>query len=66
MWTALQGLFSATLTSDVKQLVGAGLRNPVTVTVREPGQAAASFATPTSLHNYYLVRWRARARGEGD
>lgn len=48
------GLFSATLNSDVKQLVKAGLREPVTVTVREPGQANGTTAMPANLHNYYL------------
>lgn len=48
------GLFSATLTSDVKQLVKAGLRRPVTVAIKEPGQASGATATPSGLHCYYL------------
>jgi ATP-dependent RNA helicase DDX55/SPB4 len=52
------GLFSATLTQDVKCLIRAGMRNPVTITVKERhGSSTHSDLTPTpkSLHNYYLV-----------
>ena len=56
MWLLLQGLFSATLNSDVKQLVRAGLKEPVSVTVQEPGQVNSTTAMPANLHSYYLVR----------
>lgn len=51
------GLFSATLTQDVQCLIRAGMRNPVTITVRERrGSAHGDLApTPNTLHNYYLV-----------
>ena len=51
------GLFSATLTQDVKCLIRAGMRNPVTITVREKHSADDDDHTPTpkTLHNYYLV-----------
>lgn len=52
----MQGLFSATLTSDVKQLIKAGLRQPVTVAIKKPGQASGTIAMPSSLHCYYLVK----------
>ena len=53
------GLFSATLTQDVKGLIRAGMRNPVTITVKERHSSAAHSSdlapTPKTLHNYYLV-----------
>ena len=51
------GLFSATLTQDVKGLIRAGMRNPVTITVKERHGSSHSDLTPTpkTLHNYYLV-----------
>ena len=52
----MQGLFSATLNSDVKQLVKAGLKEPVIVTVHEPGQVNGTTAMPANLHSYYIVR----------
>lgn len=33
-----------------------GLRQPVTVAIKEPGQASGATATPSGLHCYYLVR----------
>ncbi|XP_058056906.1 probable ATP-dependent RNA helicase DDX55 homolog [Anopheles bellator] len=45
------GLFSATQTKEVKDLMRAGLRNPVLVSVREK----ASTSTPKRLQNYYVV-----------
>lgn len=49
------GLFSATLTQDVKALIKAGLRNPVTVCVKDKRSANDLSSTPKSLTNYYLV-----------
>ena len=51
------GLFSATLTQDVKGLIRVGMRNPVTITVKERHGSAQSDLTPTpkTLNNYYLV-----------
>uniref|UniRef100_A0A4Y0BFH6 ATP-dependent RNA helicase n=1 Tax=Anopheles funestus TaxID=62324 RepID=A0A4Y0BFH6_ANOFN len=44
------GLFSATQTKEVKDLMRAGLRNPVLVSVREK----ATTSTPKLLQNYYI------------
>lgn len=49
------GLFSATLNQDVKALIRAGLRNPVTVTVRDRQAERGTDPTPKSLSNFYLV-----------
>ena len=49
------GLFSATLTQDVKALMRAGMRNPVTITVRDKKHQADLAPTPSSLCNYYMV-----------
>ncbi|XP_035113976.1 ATP-dependent RNA helicase DDX55 isoform X3 [Callithrix jacchus] len=50
------GLFSATQTQEVENLVRAGLRNPVRVSVKEKGVAASSVQkTPSRLENYYMV-----------
>lgn len=45
------GLFSATQTKEVTDLMRAGLRNPVVVSVREK----ASTSTPILLQNYYII-----------
>lgn len=45
------GLFSATQTKEVEDLIRAGLRNPVVINVTEK----ASQSTPVSLNNYYIV-----------
>ncbi|GBP23870.1 Probable ATP-dependent RNA helicase DDX55 homolog [Eumeta japonica] len=45
------GLFSATQTKELQDLVRAGLRNPVVVSVKEK----ASLNTPILLENYYVV-----------
>ncbi|XP_053694962.1 probable ATP-dependent RNA helicase DDX55 homolog [Sabethes cyaneus] len=45
------GLFSATQTKEVKDLMRAGLRNPVLVSVKEK----ATVSTPKLLQNYYVV-----------
>ncbi|XP_041826531.1 ATP-dependent RNA helicase DDX55 [Melanotaenia boesemani] len=52
------GLFSATQTQELEKLVRAGLRNPVRITVKEKGLAAAAAAvqkTPSRLSNYYMI-----------
>jgi ATP-dependent RNA helicase DDX55/SPB4 len=62
------GLFSATQTNEVKELARAGMRNPVSVTVRvqhQPNQQLtvdpefsnrkANQSTPSSLLNYYVI-----------
>nr|XP_034345123.1 ATP-dependent RNA helicase DDX55 isoform X2 [Arvicanthis niloticus] len=50
------GLFSATQTQEVENLVRAGLRNPVRISVKEKGVAASSTQkTPSRLENYYMI-----------
>ncbi|XP_055462036.1 ATP-dependent RNA helicase DDX55 isoform X1 [Psammomys obesus] len=50
------GLFSATQTQEVENLVRAGLRNPVRISVKEKGVAASSTQkTPSRLENYYMM-----------
>ncbi|MEE6504142.1 hypothetical protein FKM82_005076 [Ascaphus truei] len=50
------GLFSATQTQEVENLVRAGLRNPVRIAVKEKGVAAScTQKTPTRLQNYYMI-----------
>ncbi|KAJ7309753.1 hypothetical protein JRQ81_007818 [Phrynocephalus forsythii] len=50
------GLFSATQTQEVENLVRAGLRNPVRILVKEKGMAASNTQkTPTRLQNYYMT-----------
>lgn len=49
------GLFSATLNQDVKALIRAGMRNPVTITVKDKRTASDKAPTPMSLSNFYLV-----------
>uniref|UniRef100_A0A3Q2QE74 ATP-dependent RNA helicase n=1 Tax=Fundulus heteroclitus TaxID=8078 RepID=A0A3Q2QE74_FUNHE len=57
------GLFSATQTQELDKLVRAGLRNPVRITVKEKGQAAAATQkTPSRLSNYYTVSEGATTR----
>lgn len=45
------GLFSATQTKQLQDLIRAGLRNPVLVSV----SVKAQHSTPEELHNYYLI-----------
>lgn len=45
------GLFSATQTKETEQLIRAGLRNPVSVSIKE----AEGFSTPSNLSNYYSI-----------
>ncbi|XP_053327965.1 ATP-dependent RNA helicase DDX55 [Spea bombifrons] len=50
------GLFSATQTQELENLVRAGLRNPVRINVKEKGVAATNTQkTPTRLENYYMI-----------
>ncbi|XP_038655398.1 ATP-dependent RNA helicase DDX55 [Scyliorhinus canicula] len=50
------GLFSATQTQDVENLVRAGLRNPVRISVKEKGMAADNTQkTPVRLRNFYMT-----------
>lgn len=45
------GLFSATQTKELQDLVRAGLRNPVLISVKEK----SSISTPIALQNYYII-----------
>ncbi|XP_043290105.1 probable ATP-dependent RNA helicase DDX55 homolog [Venturia canescens] len=45
------GLFSATQTKELQQLIRAGLRNPALVSVKEK----STFSTPLTLSNYYVL-----------
>lgn len=49
------GLFSATLNQDVKALIRAGMRDPVTIMVKDRQSSKGSVPTPKSLSNFYLV-----------
>ncbi|CAK8673957.1 ATP-dependent RNA helicase DDX55-like [Clavelina lepadiformis] len=57
------GLFSATQTDEVEQLIKAGMRNPVKIVVKEKAPTTESIEqtgfsdvkTPASLSNYYIV-----------
>eukprot|EP00914_Ancora_sagittata_P015712 GHVO01031267.1.p1 GENE.GHVO01031267.1~~GHVO01031267.1.p1 ORF type:complete len:300 (-),score=33.21 GHVO01031267.1:14-913(-) len=51
------GLFSATQTKELEDLIRAGLRNPVRVTVKERGASGEEVnrKTPASLKNYYMI-----------
>eukprot|EP00117_Sycon_ciliatum_P034193 scpid55876/ scgid26151/ ATP-dependent RNA helicase DDX55; DEAD box protein 55 len=49
------GLFSATMTSNVQQLVRAGMRNPTEITIREKPTKEASGRVPSKLCNYYAT-----------
>jgi len=49
------GLFSATQTSEVSNLIRAGLRNPAVVSVRDHSRLEADQRTPASLENFYLM-----------
>ena len=48
------GLFSATQTEEVKNLMRAGLRNPVCVRVQQSGNVD-DLKTPVHLKNYYVI-----------
>lgn len=45
------GLFSATQTKELQQLIRAGLRNPALITVKEK----ANISTPSNLTNSYTI-----------
>lgn len=45
------GLFSATQTKELQQLIRAGLRNPALISVKEK----ANISTPTNLRNNYTL-----------
>ncbi|OWR54886.1 ATP-dependent RNA helicase DDX55 [Danaus plexippus plexippus] len=45
------GLFSATQTKELQDLVRAGLRNPVLISVKEK----SSISTPVALENFYII-----------
>ncbi|RXG67710.1 ATP-dependent RNA helicase DDX55 [Armadillidium vulgare] len=47
------GIFSATQTTDVTNLIRAGMRNPVQVRVKE--KESMDLKTPASLQNFYMV-----------
>lgn len=50
------GLFSATQTDEVENLIRAGLRNPLRITVKEKTDTKqADQRTPLTLQNYYMV-----------
>ncbi|KAE8635041.1 hypothetical protein XENTR_v10002496 [Xenopus tropicalis] len=50
------GLFSATQTQELENLVRAGLRNPVRIAVKEKGvSATCTQKTPIRLQNYYMI-----------
>jgi len=51
------GLFSATQTREVDDLIRAGLRNPVHIVVKERPSSASDVEqkTPATLLNYYMV-----------
>lgn len=51
------GLFSATQTKEVEDLIRAGLRNPVSVTVKEKPteECGHTQRTPALLKNFYIV-----------
>lgn len=50
------GLFSATQTKEVEDLIRAGLRNPVSVTVKEkPTDCGHTQRTPALLKNFYIL-----------
>eukprot|EP00794_Sanderia_malayensis_P013842 gene13842-15288_t len=50
------GLFSATQTEETEDLVRAGLRNPVTVVVKQQHRVASSDErTPETLENFYMI-----------
>jgi len=55
------GLFSATMTKRVSELVKAGMRNPIKISIKvesKPGASSSSTGlqmTPSSLNNYYVL-----------
>ncbi|XP_046329465.2 ATP-dependent RNA helicase DDX55-like [Haliotis rufescens] len=51
------GLFSATQTDEVENLIRAGLRNPLRITVKEKlsTESESLQRTPLTLQNYYMI-----------
>jgi len=49
------GLFSATQTYEVSNLVRAGLRNPVAVVVKQRGVKEQDSKTPAGLENFFMM-----------
>lgn len=49
----LTGLFSATQTKEIEDLMRAGMRNPVCISVKEKGSMIQR--TPSTLSNFYMV-----------
>ena len=55
MFQRRTGLFSATQTDQVEDLIRAGLRNPYRVTVKQKFNAQRQIQkTPLTLRNYYI------------
>lgn len=50
------GLFSATQTKDVEDFIRAGLRNPISITVKEKVSSEGFVQrTPSTLDNFYMI-----------
>jgi len=49
------GLFSATQTSEISNLIRAGLRNPAMIVVKDRGLKENAERTPSNLDNYYMI-----------
>jgi ATP-dependent RNA helicase DDX55/SPB4 len=49
------GLFSATMTDALNEIVRIGLRNPVKVVVKVEAQRNVESRTPAALHNFFVV-----------
>jgi len=49
------GLFSATQTSEISNLIRAGLRNPAMIVVKDKGNKNKEERTPSNLENFYMI-----------
>ena len=49
------GLFSATQTSEISNLIRAGLRNPAMIVVKDKGNRVQAERTPSNLENFYMI-----------
>jgi len=49
------GLFSATQTSEISNLIRAGLRNPAMIVVKDKGNRDQAERTPSNLENFYMI-----------
>jgi len=49
------GLFSATQTSEISNLIRAGLRNPAMIVVKDKGNKTIAERTPSNLENFYMI-----------